>query len=130
MKKHTMNFNSSSCTSSSHGHALYDYGFSFNATSTYSHEYLLHSITSYHMEKDKAIFSTLNECKKKMCVGYDRSLSVVGFGEFQVDNGHFNDSLCLPSLSYNLLSVYQITHSGPTTFYQCLKSLIQVKVKQ
>jgi hypothetical protein len=65
------------------------------------------------MAKDKAIFSALNECStKKIFVGDDRSLSVVGFGTIQVDNGHFNDVLCVPSLSCNLLSVYQITHSG------------------
>jgi hypothetical protein len=29
-----------------------------------------------------------------------------------VDNGHFNHVLCVPSLSYNCLSVYQITHSS------------------
>jgi hypothetical protein len=65
------------------------------------------------MVKDKAIFSALNECNtKNIFVGDDRSLSVVGSGTFQVDNGHFNVVLCVPSLSYNLLSVYQITHSG------------------
>ena len=65
------------------------------------------------MAKDKAIFSALNECNtKKIFVGDDRSLSVVGSGIVQVDNGHFNDVLCVPSLSCNLLSVYQITHSG------------------
>jgi hypothetical protein len=58
------------------------------------------------MAKDKAIFSALNECyTKKIFVGDDRYLSVV-------ENGHFNDVLCVPNLSCNLLSVYQITHSG------------------
>ena len=61
----------------------------------------------------KAIFSALNECNtKEIFVGDDRSLSVVGSGTIQVENGHFNDVLCVPSLSCNLLSVYQITHSG------------------
>jgi hypothetical protein len=65
------------------------------------------------MDKEKAIFSTLNECNtKKIFVGYDRSLSVVGSRTVQVANGHFNDVLCVPSLSCNLLSVYQITHPG------------------
>jgi len=65
------------------------------------------------MSKDKAIFSSLNECNtKKIFVGDDRSLSVVGSGTVQVANGHFNDVLCVPSLSCNLLSVYQIIHSG------------------
>jgi hypothetical protein len=89
-------------------------GFSFNATSTSSSdEWLIDSRESYHMAKDKDIFSSLNECNtKKIFVGDDRSLSVVGSGTIQVDNGHFNDVLCVPSLSCNLLSVYQITHSG------------------
>jgi hypothetical protein len=65
------------------------------------------------MAKDKAIFSTLNECNtKKIFVGDDRSFSVVGSIIAQVDNGNFNDIICVPSLSCNLLSVYQITHSG------------------
>jgi hypothetical protein len=39
------------------------------------------------MAKDKAIFSSLNECNtKKIFVGDDRSLSVVGSGTVQVDN--------------------------------------------
>jgi hypothetical protein len=114
MKKHNINIDSSSSNSSSHGHALSASGFSFNATSTSSSdEWLIDSGASYHMAKDKAIFSSLNECNtKKIFVGDDRSLSVVGSGTVQVDNGHFNDVLCVPSLSCNLLSVYQITHSG------------------
>jgi hypothetical protein len=65
------------------------------------------------MDKDKDIFSSLIECNtKKIFVGDDRSLSVVGSGTIQVDNGQFNDVLCVPSLSCNLLSVYQITDLG------------------
>ena len=65
------------------------------------------------MAKDKDIFYALNECNtKKIFVGDDRSPSVVGSGIVQVDNGHFNDVLCVPILSCNLLSVYQITRSG------------------
>ena len=65
------------------------------------------------MAKDRDIFSALNECNtKKIFIGDDRSISVVGSGIVQVDNGHFNDVLCVPNLSCNLLSVYQITHSG------------------
>jgi transposase InsO family protein len=113
MKKHNISIDS---TSSSHGHALSASGFSFNSNSTTtssSDELLIDSGASYHMAKDKAIFSALNECNtKKIFVGDDRSLSVVGSGTVQVDNGHFNDVLCVPSLSCNFLSVYQITHSG------------------
>jgi hypothetical protein len=112
MKKYNISIDSTSY-SSSHGHALSASGFSFNATFTSSsNEWFIDSGESYHMTKDKAIFSALNECNtKKIFDGDDRSLSVVGSGIIQVDNGHFNDVLCVPSLSCILLSVYQITHS-------------------
>jgi hypothetical protein len=132
LKKHNISIDSNSF-SSSHGHALYASSFSFNTTSTSSHghalyassfsfnttstssfdEWLIDSGASYHMVKDRDIFSSLNECNtKKIFVGDDRSLSVEGYGKVQVKNGHFNDVLCVPSLSCNLLSVYQITYSG------------------
>jgi hypothetical protein len=113
MKKHNISIDSSS-SSSSYGHALSASGFSFKTPSTStSNEWLIDSGASYHMAKDRAIFSTLNECNtKQIFVGDDRSLSVEGSGTVQVENGHFNDVLCVPSLYCNLLSVYQITHSG------------------
>ena len=68
---------------------------------------------SYHMAKDKAIFSTMHECNtKKIFVSDDRYLSVVGSRTVPVDNSHFSDVLCVPRISCNLLSVYQITHFG------------------
>jgi hypothetical protein len=59
MKKHNNNIDSTT-TYSSHGHALSTSSFSFNATSTSSFdEWLINSGESYHMAKDKAIFSSL-----------------------------------------------------------------------
>jgi hypothetical protein len=111
MKKHNIDIDS---TFSSFRHALSASGFGFNKTSTSSSdEWLIDSRASYHMAEDKHICFSLNACNtKKIFVGDDRYLSVVGFGIVQVDNGHFNDVLCVPSLSCDLLSVYQITHSG------------------
>jgi hypothetical protein len=113
MKKDNINIDSTS-SSSSHGHALSASGFSFNTTSTSSSdEWLIDSGACYHMVKDKEIFYSPNVCNtEKIFVGDNRSISVVGSGTIQVENGHFNDVLCVPSLSCNLLSVYQITHSG------------------
>ena len=55
----------------------------------------------------------MNECNtKQIFIGDDRYLSVVGSGTVPVDNGHFNDVLCVPKFFHNLLLVYQITHSG------------------
>jgi hypothetical protein len=114
MKKHNMSIDSSSSNSSSHRHARSASGLSFNATSTSSsYEWLIDSRSSYHMAKDKSILSYLNESNtKKIFVGDHRSLSVVGYGTIQVENGHLNDVLCVPSISCNLLSMYQITYSG------------------
>jgi hypothetical protein len=87
MKKQNISIDSSS-SSSSHGHTLSASSFSFNTPSTTtssSDEWLIDSGASYHMAKDKAIFSTLNECNtKKIFVGDDRSLSVVGSGTVRV----------------------------------------------
>jgi hypothetical protein len=81
MKKHNINIGSSSSNSYSHGHALSASIFSFNATSTSFDEWFIDPGASYHMAKDKAIFSTLDECNtKKIFVGDSRSLSVVRFG--------------------------------------------------
>ena len=71
--------------STSHGHALCASGYSYTASSSStSIEWLIDSGTSYHMAKDQAIFSTMHECNtKQIFVGDDRSLSVVGSGQFQ-----------------------------------------------
>ena len=113
VKKHNISIDSTS-SSSSHGHALYISSFSFNTTSTSSsYEWLIDSRAYYHMAEDKDIFSALNECNTmKIFFGDDISLSVAGSGTVQVDNGNFNDVLCVPSISYNLLSIFQITQSG------------------
>jgi transposase InsO family protein len=113
MKKHNITIDSTT-SSSSNGHALFASGFSFNTPSTStSDKWLIDSGASYHMAKDRDIFSTLNECNtKKIFVGDVRSLNVEGYGTIQVENGHFNDVLCVPSLSCNVISIYQITHSG------------------
>ena len=65
------------------------------------------------MAKDQDIFYTMHECNTiQIIVGDDRCLSVVGSGTVPVENGHFSDVLCVPKISCNLLSVYQITHSS------------------
>ena len=63
------------------------------------------------MDKDQAIFSTMHECNtKQIFIGDDKYLSVVGSETIPIDNGHFSDVLCVQIISFNLLSLYQITH--------------------
>jgi hypothetical protein len=113
VKKKNINIDSTS-SSSSHGHVLSSSGLSFNTTSTSSSdELLIYFGAYYHMAKDRDIFASLNACNtKKIFFGDDRCLSVEGSVTIQVQNGHSNDVLCVPSLSCSLLSVFQITHSG------------------
>ena len=123
MKKHNIHVehSSTSTSTSSSGMALSacrcqssQSGYALNvSSSSHSHEWLIDSGASYHMAKNKAMFSSLHDCNtKNIYVGDDRSLNVVGTGTVHLDNGQFNDVLCVPTLSSNLLSVYHITHSG------------------
>eukprot|EP00253_Pinus_taeda_P032314 PITA_32314 len=123
MKKHNIHVEHSSTptSNSSSGMALSacrcqssQSGYALNvSSSSHSHEWLIDSGASYHMAKNKAMFSSLHDCNtENIYVGDDRSLNVVGTGTVHLDNGQFNDVLCVPTLSSNLLSVYQITHSG------------------
>ena len=66
--------------STSHGHALGASSYSYTASSSStSIERLIDYGASYHMAKDKSIFSTMHECNtKQIFVGDDRSLSVLG----------------------------------------------------
>jgi len=87
------------------GFQAYRYGYALNvSSSSHSHEWV---IDSYHMAKNKSKFSSLNDCNtKNIYVGDDRSLSVIGFGTTHLENGQFNDVLCVPTLSCNFLSIY------------------------
>ena len=97
MKKHHISIDSSS-KSNSHGHALCASGYSYTEySSSISNEWLIDSRASYHMDKDLAIFSTMNECNtKQIFVADNSSLSVIGSGTVPVENGHFSDVLCVP----------------------------------
>ena len=56
------------------------------------------------MGKDKAMFSTLNDCNtKNIFVGDDKSLNVEGSGTVHLNNGQIQDVLCVSNLSCNLL---------------------------
>ena len=85
MKKHNIHLEHSSNSSS--GMALSACGcqasrsgYALNvSSSSHSHEWLIDYGYSYHMAKNKAMFSSLNVCNtKNIYVGDDRSLSVVG----------------------------------------------------
>ena len=118
MKKHNIHLDTSSTSSSGQALSTSIYApsrssYALNVTSSSpSHEWLTDSRASYYMGKYKAMFSALNNFNtKKIYVGNDRSLSVVGFEKIHFNKGEFKDVLRVPNFSCNLLLVYQITHS-------------------
>jgi hypothetical protein len=119
MKKHNIHLDTYSTSYSGQTLSTFAYassrsGYALNvSSSSSSHEWLIDSGASYHIGKDKAVFSTLQDCNtKNIFVGDDRSLRVEGSAIVHLNNGQIKDVLCVPNLSYNLLSVYQITHSS------------------
>ena len=61
----------------------------------------------------KEVFSSLDACEgPPILMGDDSPIEVTGKGRVELLHGSFEDVLHVPKISVNLLSVYQITHSG------------------
>ena len=68
---------------------------------------------SIHMVSKKEIFSSLDMSKGPPIVLGDNSLTDnMGKGRIDLDHGNFNNVLYVPRLASNLLSMYQMTHTG------------------
>ena len=115
MKKHHISLDSSS-ESTSHGHALCASGYSYTTSSSSTSiewEWIIDFGASYHMAKDKAIFSTMHECNtKQIFVGDDISLRLVG-SEYKMV----------------ILVMYYVFQEFPAICCLSMKSLILVKEK-
>ena len=102
MKNHNIHLDTSSTSYSGHTLSASTYASSWSvyvlnasSSSSSSHEGLIDSGASYHMSKDKVVFSTLNDCNtKNIFVADDRSLSVEGSGTVHLNNGQIKDVLC------------------------------------
>lgn len=65
------------------------------------------------MASSQESFASLEPCTMPaILMGDDTPVEVHGRGSVDVGEGTFQDVLCVPSLSNNLLSIYQITHIG------------------
>jgi len=74
---------------------------------------ILDSGASHHMASSQTMFSSFETCSSPpILMAKNTSMSVGGKGSIDIDDGSFNDVLCVPSLSTNILSIYQITHGG------------------
>ena len=76
-------------------------------------QWILDSGASHHMTSSKDMFSSFDSCSSPpILMANNTSLAVCGKGSIDIEGGAFNDVLCVPTLSRNILSIYQITHSG------------------
>ena len=68
---------------------------------------------SNHMMAEKYSFSSL-ETRKSIPIhmGDDSTIISKGQGTVDLENGFFSNVLYVPSLASNILSVYQMTHTG------------------
>jgi hypothetical protein len=65
------------------------------------------------MASSDIIFSYLDTCSRPLIfMGDDSHAEVCGRGRFYLDHGCFQDVLHVMNISMNLLSIYQIIHSG------------------
>ena len=74
---------------------------------------LIDSRASNHMMASKYSFSSLNTSKSiPIHMGDDSTIISKGQGTVNLEHSYFSNVLYVPSLASNLLSVYQMTHTG------------------
>ena len=83
------------------------------ASTSNSKELLIDSGDSNHMMAERDSFSFLETGKSiPIDMGDDSTIISEGQGTVDLENGYFSNVLYVPSLASNLLSVYQMTHTG------------------
>ena len=74
---------------------------------------LIESRALNHMMESRDYFSSLDTDKRiAIHLGYDSTIISKGQGTVSLEHGTFFNVLYVPSLASNLLSVYQMTHTG------------------
>ena len=74
---------------------------------------LIDSRASNHMMDKRDSFLSLDTRKSiPIHMGDDSTIISEGQGTVDLENGYFSNVLYVPSLASNLLSVYQMTHTG------------------
>ena len=107
MKEHQILAPQSSSPPTGKGHAL-----SARATSSMA-PWILDSGASHHITNTPQMLSSLAPtATTQIAVGNSSQLSVLGSGTVTLAGGSLQDVLCVPDMSMNLLSIYQIFHSG------------------
>lgn len=80
-------------------------------TSHDSGRWLLDSGASHHMASSQSMFSTFEPCHMpQILMGNHTYMDVIGKTSIAIGDNSFNDVFCVPHLTNNILSIYQITH--------------------
>lgn len=88
-------------------------GKAFFAVASSPSTWVLDSCASHHMASSKEEIASLEPCTMPSILMGDNTLvEVCGRGSVDVGDGTFHDVPYVPSLSTNLLSVHQITHTS------------------
>lgn len=107
MQQHHISSPQASYPSKGKGHAL------TARASSYGSTWILDSGASHHMTHTQQMVTSLASCgTSQIAVGESVQLSVLGLGFVSLDGGTLQDVLVVPDISTNLLSIYQIFHSG------------------
>jgi hypothetical protein len=65
---------------------------------------------SHHIVSKEEVFTSLSPCSRPLILmGDDTPVAVAGEGTVELNNGNFENILCVPNIFMNLLLVYQIT---------------------
>lgn len=74
------------------------------------------------------MFSTFKPCvMPPILMGNNTYMAVTEKGSIIIGEGTFHDVLCVPSLSHNLLSIYQINKNGVGKTQEFITNLIIIK---
>ena len=85
-----------------------------NASYSKTHAFLIDLGASNHIVASRESFSSLEYTNDPIIhMGNDSQIRAKGKGSINLEHGKFKFVLYVPSLAANLLSVYQMTHTGP-----------------
>jgi hypothetical protein len=113
LKKNNINFPSSQQSSTPFSKSSKGKATALVATADSSQQWILDLGASHHMGSVREQFSLLEPCSvPHILIGDDSPVDVIGKGFVDVGTGTFEDVLCVPNLSANLLSIYQISQNG------------------
>ena len=80
------------------------------------------------MTSSQGVFFTLEASLiPHILMGNNAALPIYGKGSVHIQDGIFNDVLYVPSLSANLLSISQITHSGSRKIVDFTTNLVFIQ---